>query len=73
MKLILAIFLFTTFEVNANPDFLDFKVNPKVHDVKLYLKDQNGKVFGQFDSLEKHLETKNQKLVFLGVFNTEIP
>lgn len=64
MKLILAIFLFTTFEVNANPNFLDFKVNPKVHDVRLYLKDRNGKVFGQFNSLEKYLESKNQKLVF---------
>ena len=64
MPLIFAIFLFATFEVNANPNFLDFKVNPKVHDIKLYLKDPNGKVFGQFNSLEKHLEGKNQKLVF---------
>jgi uncharacterized protein YigE (DUF2233 family) len=64
MKFILAIFLFTTFEVNANPNFLDFKVNPKIHVIELYLKDPNGKVFSQFKSLEKHLEIKNQKLVF---------
>ncbi len=66
MPLILSIFIFifTSFKVNANPNFLDFKVNPKQHEIKLYLKDSNDHVFGQFNSLEKYLDSKNQKLVF---------
>jgi uncharacterized protein YigE (DUF2233 family) len=58
------IFLFTALTVNANPNFIDFNVDSKVHKIKLYLKDENGQGFGQFNSLAKHLETKNEKLVF---------
>jgi uncharacterized protein YigE (DUF2233 family) len=58
------ILLFTALTVNANPNFIDFNVDSKVHKIKLYLKDENGQGFGQFNSLAKHLETKNEKLVF---------
>ncbi|CAN6132684.1 COG3698 Predicted periplasmic protein [Methylophilaceae bacterium] len=58
------ILLFTALTVNANPNFIDFNVDSKVHNIKLYLKDENGQGFGQFNSLAKHLKTKNEKLVF---------
>lgn len=58
------ILLFTVLTVDANPNFIDFKVDSKVHNIKLYLKDEHGQVFGQFNSLAKHLDTKNEKLVF---------
>ena len=51
-------------EVAASPLFIDFKVDPKVHNIGLYLKDANGKVFSQFQTLRKNLEEKNKKLVF---------
>jgi uncharacterized protein YigE (DUF2233 family) len=56
--------LICSLEVTASPFFIDFKVDPKAHNIELYLKDPNGKAYSQFQTLRKDLESRNKRLVF---------
>lgn len=45
-------------------DFLVYKVNPKLQQLKLFWKDDNNKPFKSILNLKNWLETRNKKLVF---------
>ncbi len=49
--------------INDN-QILSYTVDPKKQDVRLFWKDDNGKIIGSFNQLKTHLKSKNKALLF---------
>lgn len=48
----------------ANPEILEYTVNPEVSEIKLFWKDEKGTRLGNFTNLKNHLARKKNKLLF---------
>lgn len=53
-----------SFALTNDSRFITYIVNPKEKNVKLYWKDDSGKILNQFTNLESFVAKRNQKLIF---------
>ena len=46
------------------PNFIDYKVNPRLSEIKFFSRNENGILFGSINNLESWLRINGKKLVF---------
>lgn len=63
--IVLVAFLFFQFSKNNDSNFVTYTSDPKTASIQLYWKDNNQKLFGSIQNLNRYLVEKNNKVLFI--------